>query len=94
MTAQAGAGAGITTFDSSKSPTFQPYQGGSWEISYGDGSSASGSVGFDAVKIGGLTVEKQAVELAQTVSSSFLSGRNLDGLLGLAFSTINTVQPQ
>ena len=36
----------------------------------------------------------KCVELAEQVSSSFLQGRNLDGLLGLAFSSINTVQPQ
>lgn len=94
MTPQVAAGAGITAYDSSKSSSFQAYQGGSWEISYGDGSSASGSVGFDKVTIGGVTANKQAVELAEQVSSSFLQGRNLDGLLGLGFSSINTVQPQ
>jgi aspergillopepsin I len=36
----------------------------------------------------------KCVELADKVSSSFLQGRNLDGLMGLAFSSINTVQPQ
>lgn len=61
-------------------------------ISYGDGSSASGTVGTDDVNIGGLVVKRQSVELAKTLSTSFASGVG-DGLLGLAFDTINTVTP-
>ena len=63
-------------------------------ISYGDGSSASGTVGFDTVEIGGLTAQKQCVELANQVSQSFMQETNTDGLLGLAFSSINQVSPQ
>lgn len=36
---------------------------------------------------------KQAVEVAQQVSSSFTSDSSIDGLLGLAFSSLNTVSP-
>ncbi|KAG8526929.1 uncharacterized protein KY384_008358 [Bacidia gigantensis] len=62
------------------------------KISYGDGSSASGDVYTDSVDIGGTTVNAQAVELAKTVSAAFASNEG-DGLLGLAFSKINTVTP-
>ncbi|TKA69962.1 hypothetical protein B0A55_08483 [Friedmanniomyces simplex] len=85
---------GHTTFDPSKSSTWQAYQGATWQISYGDGSAADGTVGFDAVTIGGVTVSKQAVELATGVSGSFVQDTQNDGLVGLGFSTINTVQPQ
>jgi len=81
-------------FNPSKSSTWSVYQGGSWEISYGDGSSASGTVGYDKVTIGGATVTKQAVEIATAVSGSFIEDTANDGLVGLAFSTINTVQPE
>jgi len=37
-------------------------------------------------------INNQAVECAKTVSSAFASGSG-DGLLGLAFSLINTVTP-
>lgn len=66
--------------------------GSTWSISYGDGSSASGTVGTDILHIGGINVEMQAIELANTASSSFTSGVG-DGLLGLAMPGINTVSP-
>ncbi|PWY85087.1 acid protease [Aspergillus heteromorphus CBS 117.55] len=80
-------------FNPSKSSTFKTDKGESWEISYGDGSSASGTVGTDDVNIGGLIVKNQAVELAEEMSSAFVESEG-DGLLGLAFSNINTVQPK
>ena len=40
-----------------------------------------------------MTVENQAVELASTLSQSFQEGQG-DGLLGLAFPSINTVRPK
>jgi hypothetical protein len=85
---------GHTSFDPSKSSTWTVYQGGSWKIQYGDGSTASGTVGFDNVDIGGAVVQKQCVELADHVATSFLQQPDTDGLLGLGFSSINQVQPQ
>ncbi|KAK3072430.1 hypothetical protein LTR53_006844 [Teratosphaeriaceae sp. CCFEE 6253] len=69
-------------------------QGYSWNISYGDGSGASGTVYSDKVVVGGVTATSQAVEAATSVSAQFVQDTDNDGLLGLAFSTINTVEPQ
>lgn len=68
--------------------------GASWKISYGDGSGASGKVYADKVVVGGVTATSQAVEAATSVSAEFAQDVNDDGLLGLAFSSINTVQPR
>jgi hypothetical protein len=79
-----------TAFDPKKSPTFKAVQGAQWKISYGDGSGAAGVVGKDTVTIGGVTFDNQAVELANQVSQSFVEDTNTDGLVGLAFSNLNT----
>ncbi|KIW71976.1 hypothetical protein PV04_00201 [Phialophora macrospora] len=88
------AQSGHSIYNPSKSSTSKKLNGASWSISYGDGSSASGDVYTDTVDIGGTTVTGQAVELAKTISAQFQQDENNDGLLGLAFSSINTVKPQ
>ncbi|GAM90331.1 hypothetical protein ANO11243_083740 [Dothideomycetidae sp. 11243] len=67
--------------------------GETWSISYGDGSGAAGVVYADKVVVGGVTATSQAVEAATSVSSEFQQDTVSDGLLGLAFSSINTVSP-
>lgn len=64
--------------------------GASWQIKYGDGSSASGDVFKDVVDVGGVTAPRQAVEAAEDISQQFVKDRDNDGLMGLAFSKINT----
>ncbi|KAJ6787969.1 hypothetical protein PWT90_07075 [Aphanocladium album] len=76
----------------SKSKTAKKQSGETWSIQYADHSGSSGDVYTDSVTVGGLTVKNQVVESAQKVSQQFANGDN-DGLLGLAFSTLNTVSP-
>ncbi|KAL8709949.1 MAG: hypothetical protein Q9220_005399 [cf. Caloplaca sp. 1 TL-2023] len=85
---------GHSVYDPSKSKTFKPLQGASFEIHYGDSSAASGIVGTDTVDIGGAIVDTQAVEMPTTITDSFTEDINSDGLVGLAFGKINTVKPQ
>ncbi|KAL2037093.1 hypothetical protein N7G274_010220 [Stereocaulon virgatum] len=79
-------------YNPANSGTSKKLPGETWSIKYGDGSSASGDVYTDTVAVGGTTVTGQAVELANTISASFARDQS-DGLLGLAFSSINTVAP-
>lgn len=81
---------GHSLYDPTKSETAQEVQGATWNITYGDGSGASGNVYTDTVDVGGTTVTGQAVELASQISDQFQQDENNDGLLGLAFSSINT----
>jgi hypothetical protein len=80
-----------SAFDPAKSSTFKLTEGAQFKISYGDGSGAAGIVGTDKVTIGGVSVDAQTVELANAVSQSFVEDTNTDGLVGLAFSSLNTV---
>ncbi|CAK7269586.1 hypothetical protein SEPCBS119000_003644 [Sporothrix epigloea] len=80
---------GQTLYDPSQSSTSKKLSGYTWSISYGDGSTANGDIYTDKVKIGGVTVTKQAVELAQEA----VGFSNCDGLLGLAFDSINQASP-
>ncbi|CAG8983734.1 hypothetical protein HYALB_00006303 [Hymenoscyphus albidus] len=85
-------GSGHTIFNPDESSTFGTDNRLTWKISYGDGSSASGNVGYDKVTIGGLSIQNQGIELATKLSKQFVRGTG-DGLLGLAFGNINTVRP-
>lgn len=85
---------GHTLYDPTSSATFKLIRNAQFQIQYGDGSGAEGIVGTDVVNIGGAQVQAQAVELATAVTQSFVDDVATDGLLGLAFSAINTVQPQ
>ena len=84
---------GHSFYDPSQSDTAEELDGATWNITYGDGSGASGDVYTDTVDVGGTTVTGQAIELASQISAQFQQDEDNDGLLGLAFSSINTVQP-
>ncbi|XXH03078.1 hypothetical protein Hte_009468 [Hypoxylon texense] len=85
---------GHSVYSPSKSSTSKKLSGYTWDISYGDGSGASGDVYTDVVNIGGVSFASQAVEAASTISTEFTEDTNNDGLVGLAFSSINTVSPK
>ncbi|CAK7566857.1 MAG: hypothetical protein SEPTF4163_004811 [Sporothrix epigloea] len=84
---------GQTLFDPSQSSSASYMDGYTWSITYGDGSTSSGDIYTDVVSIGGITVSNQAVEQAQQVSTTFTDDSSSDGLLGMAFDSINTATP-
>jgi hypothetical protein len=83
---------GHTVFDPSKSSTFKKTEGSTWQISCGDGSGASGGVGTDTLILDGVSMENQSIQLASKLSAQVVRSQG-DGLLGLAFGSINTIQP-
>ncbi|KAJ9501320.1 hypothetical protein LTR99_004631 [Exophiala xenobiotica] len=91
---EASAQQGHTIYNPKKSNASQSLTGSTFNISYGDGSFASGPVGVDTVDIGGSTVDAQAIGLPDTVSDSFITNTASNGLVGLAFSQLNTIKPQ
>ncbi|KAH8201834.1 hypothetical protein TruAng_004008 [Truncatella angustata] len=85
---------GQTPFNIADSSTAVEVADSSWNVSYGDGSSSSGIVYSDIVKVGPLSVGSQGVEVATRVSTQFASDSENDGLLGLGFSKINSASPR
>ncbi|KAF4344779.1 endothiapepsin precursor [Fusarium beomiforme] len=90
----AAAGGSRNRYNASKSTSCEQMTGAKWVIEYGDGSGASGHVVKDTVSIGGLSVDAQAVQVADKVHESFAQQQDVDGLLGLGFSSINTITPK
>jgi hypothetical protein len=65
-----------------------------WDLEYGDGSSAAGVVGFDDIEMGNIKITKQAVQLAKIFRGKQFREGTADGILGLAFGHLNSVQPR
>ncbi|RAK83337.1 hypothetical protein ABZX51_008211 [Aspergillus tubingensis] len=85
---------GHTEYNPSNSSTFKKMDGYTFDVSYGDDSYASGPVGTDTVNIGGAVVDEQAFGVPNKVSQSFIDDTNSNGLVGLGFSSINTIKPE
>ena len=81
-------------YEPSKSTTFEELANSTFNIQYGDSSYANGGVGKDVVSIGGVKVAGQAFGLPTEISSTFADDTKSNGLVGLGFSSINTVLPQ
>ncbi|KAK7427212.1 hypothetical protein QQZ08_006325 [Neonectria magnoliae] len=76
-----------------KSITCKLLQGLNWSLQYGDGSGASGIVYQDKVQVGGTAVNLQTVQSAVDVSDAIAEDTFSSGIMGMAFSTINSVRP-
>jgi len=76
-----------------KGSSAKKLEGHTWQIRYGDMSGANGQVYTDKVGVGGIFFPNQAVEAASSVSRTFSRDNANDGLLGLAFSRLNTIKP-
>lgn len=85
---------GHGVYDPHKSKTYKHLKGASWQIQYGDKSTAEGNVGIETVSVGSATVPSQAIELATKISDSFVEDVSSDGIMGLGFMTSNKVRPQ
>lgn len=60
---------------------------------YGDGTGANGIVYTDRVQVGNTFVTKQAVQSATEVSEGIARDKFSHGIVGLAFTSLNTVRP-
>ncbi|KAG8805054.1 hypothetical protein FRC17_005752 [Serendipita sp. 399] len=80
---------GHTTYKASSSSTSKSL-GKQFSLSYGDGSTVSGSQYQDTVKIAGLTAKAQTLGAATHYSDGFSSANfPADGLMGMGFQSIS-----
>ncbi|GBE83078.1 Aspartic protease [Sparassis crispa] len=79
-----------STYNPSSSSTSKS-ESGTFQISYGDGSTASGPEYTDTVSLSGVTVTGQALSAVTSESGEFQSDP-ADGLMGLAFQSISQLQ--
>ncbi|ORY81362.1 aspartic peptidase domain-containing protein, partial [Protomyces lactucae-debilis] len=84
---------GQVLYNPASSKTALAAPSNTWNISYADKSGASGFVGTDTLYLGGMPIRNQAIQRATYVSKDFFSSRMASGLLGLGFSSLNTVKP-
>ncbi|UNI16378.1 hypothetical protein JDV02_002814 [Purpureocillium takamizusanense] len=85
---------GQRLYNPKRSQSAKKLEGATWKIHYADQSGSSGDVYIDNVSIGGLRIKGQAVGAAKEVSRQFTKTPDCDGLLGLAFSSLNTIRPK
>ncbi|KAH9948843.1 protease [Amylocystis lapponica] len=79
-----------STYDASSSSSSKQLSTGSFNISYEDGSTAAGDVYTDTVSVAGVSVTGQTVAAVTTESGQFQQSPE-DGLMGLAFQAISSV---
>ncbi|KAH7329476.1 aspartic proteinase [Stachybotrys elegans] len=84
---------GQVLYDPEASNTSHRLNGQSWSIRYGDGAYAAGIVYKDRVRVGGASVDDQAVQSAIQVSSSISQDSFSSGIIGMARTNGNTVRP-
>lgn len=85
---------GRVVYNPAKSPTYKKVAGSSFAVTYGDGSQTYGTVGVDTVEVAGITVLGQVIELPSAVSSTLTKDVNSEGILGLAFSSSDSIKPK
>lgn len=61
-----------------------------FSVVYGDGSAATGTVGFDTVNLAGAPISGQSIDVASSVTGNLNAGA-LDGILGLGWSSLSSI---
>lgn len=80
---------GSSGYDASSSSTYSSYPEHNFNISYGDGEFLTGTVGFETITVGGLTVNAQEFGL---VNAAAWEGDGVNtGLMGLAYPGLTSV---
>lgn len=78
-----------TLYDSTKSKTYAVDPNKNFNISYASGEHLTGTVAFETVTVGGLTVTEQ--EIGVVTNAAFLGDTVSSGVIGLAYPGLTAV---
>lgn len=84
----------LNLFNPNVSKTVKWLNDFTWNVSYSDSSFAQGEVILDTVTIGGFAIANQAVGVASNAGGLFVRNNIAHGVMGLAFSPLNTIRPR
>lgn len=84
---------GHVLYNPERSRTYQQIENSRFSIRYGDSSWAYGKLASDTVSVGGATFPNQVFGLPMNVAGTFAADTSTNGLVGLAFSSINSFVP-
>lgn len=84
---------GHALYNPQRSRSYKAIENSRFTMNYGDSSWAYGKLASDTVSIGGASVHNQVFGLPTNVAGTFTADTNTNGLVGLAFSSINSFIP-
>ncbi|KAK5989820.1 Endothiapepsin [Cladobotryum mycophilum] len=84
---------GQKLYNPAKSSTSKRIPSQGWQVKYGDGAGASGIVYRDRVQIGDTSFDRQAVQSAVQISLDIANDDFSSGIIGMANSKANTINP-
>ncbi|KAI9282339.1 aspartic peptidase domain-containing protein [Sporodiniella umbellata] len=76
-------------FDPSKSSTFDSVGNKTWRLQYADGSTVTGTTGYDSVHVAGYTQNHQLIGLVSSETADLARDTYVDGIFGLAYPPIS-----
>ncbi|KAK0634368.1 aspartic peptidase domain-containing protein [Bombardia bombarda] len=81
-------------FNPQLSTSVVPVPNSSFQVGYGDGSYANGTVALDTITLGDVIIPGATIELATNAADGLANDLTTDGIFGLAYNFTNQISPR